>query len=198
MSAAAPASTSNTFQDDNSTKDGAAAEKAQPHPLLYKSTGSDVLVTFDGEKDPLNPQNWSTGKKIATTALWALTTCWITFASAIYSAGTYEISQEFDVSYNVANLGTALLVFGFAVGPMIWAPLCELYGRKWTALAVCSRCTIFDLQMTNILTFITSHILSAPCLPLAPLPQRTSKPSSLLDSSQACLVARPSPSLEVL
>ncbi|KAG9513031.1 MFS general substrate transporter, partial [Aureobasidium melanogenum] len=96
---------------------------------------SQDIVDFEGESDPLNPQNWSTGKKVYTTAFWALTTCWITFASAIYSAGTREISHEFDVSYEVANAGTSLLVFGFALGPMLWAPLCEVYGRKWAALA---------------------------------------------------------------
>lgn len=94
------------------------------------------IVDFDGDADRLNPQNWPMSKKVYTTALWALTTCWITFASAIYSAGTREISQEFDVSYEVATAGTSLLIFGFALGPMLWAPLCEVYGRKWPALAV--------------------------------------------------------------
>ncbi|KAH7204762.1 MFS transporter [Fusarium oxysporum] len=93
------------------------------------------IVDFEGDSDTLNPQNWPMGKKVYTTALWALTTCWITFASAIYSAGTAEISQEFHVSYEVANAGTSLLIFGFALGPMLWAPLCEVYGRKWPALA---------------------------------------------------------------
>ncbi|KAG4269960.1 hypothetical protein FPRO04_11916 [Fusarium proliferatum] len=93
------------------------------------------VVDFEGDSDTHNPQNWPMGKKVYTTALWALTTCWITFASAIYSAGTAEISEEFHVSYEVANAGTSLLIFGFALGPMLWAPLCEVYGRKWPALA---------------------------------------------------------------
>ena len=94
------------------------------------------VVVFDGDDDQLNPQNWPLHKKVYNTALWALTTCWITFASAIYSAGTAQISEEFSVSYNVANAGTSLLMFGFALGPMLWAPLCEVYGRKWPALLV--------------------------------------------------------------
>ncbi|KAF5250685.1 hypothetical protein FANTH_4128 [Fusarium anthophilum] len=100
-----------------------------------KQAPSGDVVDFEGDSDTLNPQNWPMGKKVYTTALWALTTCWITFASAIYSAGTAEISQEFHVSYEVANAGTSLLIFGFALGPMLWAPLCEVYGRKWPALA---------------------------------------------------------------
>ena len=103
------------------------------------------IVGFDGDMDQLNPQNWTISKKVYNTALWALTTCWITFASAIYSAGTAEISQEFNVSYNVANAGTSLLIWGFALGPMLWAPLCEVYGRKWPALLVRSAFVPSDL-----------------------------------------------------
>ena len=101
-----------------------AESKASPH------------VSWDGPKDPQNPQNWPLSKQIYTTALWAFTTCWITFASAIYSAGAGQISEEFHVSYEVTNLGTALLIFGFAAGPMLYAPLSELYGRKWATLIV--------------------------------------------------------------
>lgn len=101
------------------------------------------IVNFEGDSDTLNPQNWPMRKKVYTTALWALTTCWITFASAIYSAGTAEIAQEFHVSYEVANAGTSLLIFGFALGPMLWAPLCEVYGRKWPALAVRPHCCCY-------------------------------------------------------
>lgn len=109
------------------------------------------IVDFEGDSDTLNPQNWPMGKKVYTTALWALTTCWITFASAIYSAGTAEISQEFHVSYEVANAGTSLLIFGFALGPMLWAPLCEVYGRKWPALAV----RLTPLLLLPLLTYST-------------------------------------------
>lgn len=96
------------------------------------------LVGFDGDTDPLNAQNWPFRKKVYTTGLWAFTTCWIAFATAIYSAGTNEIIAEFNTSYDAATAGTSLILWGFAIGPMLWGPLCEVFGRKWTALAVCS------------------------------------------------------------
>ncbi len=109
-------------------------------------------ITFDGDDDELNPQNWPLNKKVYNTALWALTTCWITFASAIYSAGTAQISEEFSVSYNVANSGTSMLIFGFALGPMLWAPLCEVYGRKWPALLVSPRAS--SLNGTRVTDYL--------------------------------------------
>jgi multidrug resistance protein len=41
-----------------------------------------------------------------------------------------EIIYGFDISTEVATLGVSLFVLGFAVGPLIWAPLSEMYGRQ--------------------------------------------------------------------
>jgi len=54
----------------------------------------------------------------------------ITFASSVFSTATQPTAQEFGVSTEVMILGTSLFVLGFAVGPIIWGPLSELYGRK--------------------------------------------------------------------
>ncbi|KAF9630968.1 Major facilitator superfamily [Lasiodiplodia theobromae] len=38
---------------------------------------------------------------------------------------------EFEVSQEIATLGLSLFVLGWAVGPLIWAPMSELYGRQY-------------------------------------------------------------------
>jgi hypothetical protein len=119
-------------------------------PLTSAETN---VVVFDPDDDQLNPQSWPLNKKVYNTVLWGLTTAWITFASATYSSGTADISEEFHVSYNVATAGTSLLIFGFALGPMLWAPLCEVYGRKWTALLVC-----FSHFLTLILPGLRTYV----------------------------------------
>lgn len=55
----------------------------------------------------------------------------MSFTSAVFAPGTDDASREFRVGSEVATLGTTLYVFGFAAGPMIWAPISELKGRKW-------------------------------------------------------------------
>lgn len=108
------------------------------HPLLDQATTDEVLVDFDGGDDPYRPMNWPFRKKVITTILYGLTTCWITFASAVYSATVNDISREFHIGYEVSTLGTSLFVVGFGLGPLIFAPLSELYGRKPAVLIVSS------------------------------------------------------------
>jgi MFS transporter, DHA1 family, multidrug resistance protein len=58
------------------------------------------------------------------------TTLLAAFTSSIFSAATFAVAAEFDVSTEVGLLGLSLYVLGFATGPIFWAPLSELRGRK--------------------------------------------------------------------
>src|SRR5271155_4392561 len=70
--------------------------------------------------------NWSRPKRFFVT----FEICFLTFSvyigSAIYSAGIIGITQDFGVSRVAATLGLTLFVLGYALGPMIWAPLSEI------------------------------------------------------------------------
>lgn len=46
--------------------------------------------------------------------------------SAIYSAGITGVTREFGVSQTAALLGLSLFVLGYALGPMVWAPMSEV------------------------------------------------------------------------
>lgn len=46
------------------------------------------------------------------------------------SAATRQIAEHFHISIEVASLSSALYLVGYAVGPVFWAPLSELRGRK--------------------------------------------------------------------
>ncbi|KAH7562609.1 hypothetical protein BM1_02129 [Bipolaris maydis] len=58
----------------------------------------------------------------------------VSFASSAYSEGIREIRTEFGVSQIVATLGIALFVLGFTIGPLVWAPLSEIYGCRYIAV----------------------------------------------------------------
>lgn len=87
-----------------------------------------------------------------------------------YSTGQKQISQEFGVSLEVSTLGTSLLLFGLGLGPLVWAPLSEVYGRKPAVLAPYfiaaimsfGTATAKDLQTIMLTRFFTGFFGSAP------------------------------------
>jgi MFS transporter, DHA1 family, multidrug resistance protein len=140
------------------------------HPLEHVQTSIDDLVEFDGLDDPYRPVNWPMKKKITTTALYGMTTMAATWASATYSAGTMQVAREFNVGSQVAVLGTTLFLFGFGLGPLLWAPLSEVYGRKNAVIppmfiGACfafGTATARDIQTVMITRFFSAFFVSAP------------------------------------
>ncbi|KAI5306184.1 hypothetical protein KEM56_001932 [Ascosphaera pollenicola] len=140
------------------------------HPLASVKTSDDVIVDFDGPDDPYKPLNWPFRKKCITTILYGLTTMGATWASAIYAAGAPQIEKEFGIGNEVAELGTSLLLAGFGIGPLIWAPISEMYGRKPAVLIPYFIAAIFsfgsatakDIQTLEITRFFCGFFASAP------------------------------------
>ena len=52
------------------------------------------------------------------------------FTSSIFSTATRTIAAQYHVSTEVGILGLSFYVLGFAFGPIFWAPLSELRGRR--------------------------------------------------------------------
>lgn len=93
--------------------------------------GSDLdLVEWDGPHDPENPQNWSSKFKWYTIMILACMTFVVSFGSSVWSTATTVTAEEFGVSQEVMILGVTLYVVGFALGPLVFGPLSELYGRR--------------------------------------------------------------------
>ncbi|KAI4603608.1 hypothetical protein KJ359_003424 [Pestalotiopsis sp. 9143b] len=140
------------------------------HPLARQKTSQDQLVDFDGPDDPYRPVNWPMHKKVSTTLLYGLVTMSATWASSAYSAGTTQVAEEFHVGTQVAVLGTTLFLVGFGVGPLLWAPLSEVYGRRAAVLipmfvAICfsfATATATNLQTIMITRFFGAFFASAP------------------------------------
>lgn len=87
------------------------------------------LVSFS-EGDSDNPRNWSSAKRWYLTAIAGLLVLNATFASSAPSALVPTLMLEFGFSREVGNLMVSLFVAGYCVGPLIWGPLSEQYGRR--------------------------------------------------------------------
>ncbi|KAK8066408.1 hypothetical protein PG997_013155 [Apiospora hydei] len=96
---------------------------------LEETITGTIEVTFV-ENDPENPKNWSKAYKWYCTMVVAITCFVVAFASSVVTADIVGVADEFHVSEEVALLSITLFVVGFGVGPMAFAPLSEIYGRR--------------------------------------------------------------------
>lgn len=130
----------------------------------------EYVVEFDGPDDPMHPQNWPMKRKVLLAVMLGYTTLLAAFGSSIFSSATSEVAAYFGVSTEVGLLGLSLYVLGFALGPMIWAPLSELRGRRLPIVIAMFGFTIFqfavavgkDLQTVLICRFFGGIFAACP------------------------------------
>lgn len=76
----------------------------------------------------------------------------------------------FNIGDEVATLGISLFVLGFAIGPLLWAPMSELYGRQLLFFGTYAMLTAFNagaagsknIQTLLILRFFAGAFGSSP------------------------------------
>ncbi|KAI9643532.1 Synaptic vesicle transporter SVOP [Ciborinia camelliae] len=119
------------------------------------------LVTFLPD-DPENPKNWSKAFKWYCTMVVAITCFVVAFASSVITADLIGVQEEFGVSEEIALLSITVFVVGFGVGPMMFAPLSEVVGRRWIYGVTLFLAVIFIIPCavaTNIETLLVCRAL---------------------------------------
>ncbi|EPX70746.1 spermine family transmembrane transporter Caf5 [Schizosaccharomyces octosporus yFS286] len=86
----------------------------------------DIIVSWNGEKDPENPKNWPLAVKSLVTLQICLLTFSVYIGSAIFTPGEFEMMQVMHVGQVPITLGLTMFVCGYAVGPLLFSPLSEL------------------------------------------------------------------------
>lgn len=88
------------------------------------------LVWWDGPDDPHNPMNFNKRLKATTIGL-VSAICFVTpLASSMFAPGVPQLMAEFkSTNAELAGFVVSVYVLGFAVGPLAFAPLSEIYGR---------------------------------------------------------------------
>ncbi|TKA73486.1 hypothetical protein B0A49_04210, partial [Cryomyces minteri] len=126
-------------------------------------TEEDPYVVTWIDNDPRNPMNFSKVKKWSLTMLVAIATLAVAFVSSAYTGGIRQIITEFGVSSEVVTLGVSLFVLGFAIGPLLWAPLSEIFGRQILYIVTYGALTVFNAGAAgskNIWTLIILRFLA--------------------------------------
>jgi hypothetical protein len=120
------------------------------------------LVTWK-VNDPENPKNWSKAYKWWCTMCVALTCFVVAFNSAVITADIEGVTEEFHVSEEVALLTITLFVVGFGIGPMLFAPLSEILGRRPIYASTLFLAVIFTIPgavAKNIVTLLVTRAIA--------------------------------------
>lgn len=97
----------------------------------------------DGEK--ANPRNWTTTYKSWITFQLGMLALCASLGSSIISPAEQTIANYTGISSEVAVLTIALYILGFAFGPLVWAPVSEIWGRRWSMLPALVGLALFSI-----------------------------------------------------
>jgi multidrug resistance protein len=89
------------------------------------------VIGWDGPNDPLNPMNWPDNKKWLNVAVLSVLTIITPLGSSMFAPGIPKIMVEFhESSSTTATFILSVYILGFAFGPLLIAPMSEIYGRS--------------------------------------------------------------------
>ncbi|CAE6338289.1 unnamed protein product [Rhizoctonia solani] len=125
---------------DLKTPDKSAQDDAESHitpPTLHDVEAptpkeKSNFVDWDSPDDPKNPRNWTFRHRWAATAVVSLFTFMSPLASSMVAPALPQISRELNLEQGSVLEAMTLSVFvlAYAVGPLFFGPLSEIYGRR--------------------------------------------------------------------
>ena len=89
------------------------------------------IVPWDGADDPSNLKNWSFKRKQGITVVVSLVAFMTGISSAIIAPASDVIAENFDIQTSFRKqLNFSIIRLAYVIGPLILAPLSEVYGRS--------------------------------------------------------------------
>ena len=120
-----------SISSENGAPSDGDLEKGQPPTTEEEEELVDPnIVDWDGPEDPQNPQNWTKGKKWLNVGILSFLTLLTPLASSMFAPGVPSVIQDFHTTnQSLATFVVSIYILGFAFGPLVLAPLSEMYGR---------------------------------------------------------------------
>ena len=137
-SSSSPVQTQRSHEEPASPHTGHNDEESPSHLSTEKDKETDetdeknaYLVDWEPE-DKTNPRNWSTPYKSWITFQLGMLALAASLGSSIISPAEDAVMAYTHISSEVAVLPVSFYILGFAFGPLLWAPVSEIWGRKWS------------------------------------------------------------------
>lgn len=136
--------------------DDAPDEKAPDEP------DDPFSVAWQGPSDTEDPLNWSFLKKFLFTTAGCASVFMVSFSSSALGPAEETMAQHFGVGREVLTLSVSLFIAGYAVGPLLWAPLSALVGTLPVLAISVLGTLVFQIPVavaTNVQTVIICRFL---------------------------------------
>ncbi|KKK13082.1 hypothetical protein P175DRAFT_0469214 [Aspergillus ochraceoroseus IBT 24754] len=108
---------------------GIRVQDVHNHSHVGRS-GRVFVVNWEGPNDPLNPHNWSIGRRIGVTLQISMIGLFVTGASGIDATVLPQAAKALHVSEVAESLATGLYLVGMGLGSLIAGPFSETFGRN--------------------------------------------------------------------
>ena len=118
---------------------------AKANEMKETDKPEDTFLVRWEQNDLANPRNWSGLYKSWITFVLGMLALAASLASSIIAPAEPRIAAYIGVSEEVTVLVISLYVIGFACGPVIWAPVSELFGRRVSLLPATFCLAIFSI-----------------------------------------------------
>lgn len=110
-------------------------------------------VLLDPENDKNHPRNWVLSRKLKGTIILAIAAMYSQLGSSIIAPISFDIQNFFRVDKLNTSLACTIYFLGMGVGPFMFGPLSELFGRKPAVLLAVGLNMIFCLLCGYSLSF---------------------------------------------
>ncbi|TKA36791.1 hypothetical protein B0A54_11662 [Friedmanniomyces endolithicus] len=141
-------------QSDSDKKDKSGATSATPSICPSEQQRGEKTIVDFADNDPLNPYNWKRSKKLYVVIVSMVMVMNSTIGSSIASGASAETQRYFGVqSESQMVLPVSIYLIGYVIGPLVFAPLSESYGRKPVMLSTFVVFTAFTLGTALAPTF---------------------------------------------
>ncbi|KAL1643697.1 hypothetical protein SLS58_004712 [Diplodia intermedia] len=120
--------------DQTRTNSSASTRHVDEHAVSEKpaeEAANPFIVDWEPSDDAINPTKWPASRQWTTIGVLSFITFLTPLASSMFAPGVPLVMKDFGTdSQMLATFVVSVYVLGFALGPLLLAPLSEVYGRN--------------------------------------------------------------------
>lgn len=132
----------------------------------YEEETHHLIVKWDGQDDREHVLQYSFFYRLYLMALAGFLTLCTAFCSSAPSSLLFEMVEDLHTTPDVVKASIFLFVASFCVGPLLWAPLSEMFGRRIIFIISFTGFVCFNvgcMLAPNVASLIVFRILAGAC-----------------------------------